>query len=339
MAERTLRAAKEIVYGGKLDVWLLDEGNSDAGQGRCASGWACTTSAGRGGATWSLTPGTFANKTKHGNHNRWLWEHARRLRRGDVRRHRPRAAAHHGRATARLLPRPGRRVRGRPRSSTATRRTGSPAGPSRPSTCSTASSSGPATGAGCAMLVGTNAAVRTSAIRKGYVDSITEDMATSLKIHATKNQETGRAWRSVYTPDLVAVGEGPSSWTEFFGQQTRWSAGTYDAILRQVWRVSIQAPARRHAALLPDADLLPVRRHRVDHGHRHQRLLPGIRDQQPAHQRGLVAHLLRRRGGHAVPALPVHAAAQREPARAARGPRGCPGCSFRRSPRRSTHAA
>ena len=80
------------------------------------------------------------------------------------------------------------------------------------------------------MLVGTNAAMRTSAIRKGYVDSITEDMATSLRIHATKNEATGRAWRSVYTPDLVAVGEGPSSWTEFFGQQTRWSAGTFDAI-------------------------------------------------------------------------------------------------------------
>jgi cellulose synthase/poly-beta-1,6-N-acetylglucosamine synthase-like glycosyltransferase len=90
------------------------------------------------------------------------------------------------------------------------------------------------------MLVGTNAAVRTSAIRKGYVPSITEDMATSLKIHATINQATGRRWRSVYTPDLVAVGEGPSSWTEFFGQQTRWSAGTFDAIIRQVWRVAFR---------------------------------------------------------------------------------------------------
>jgi cellulose synthase/poly-beta-1,6-N-acetylglucosamine synthase-like glycosyltransferase len=38
----------------------------------------------------------------------------------------------------------------------------------------------------------------------------------------------------------VAVGEGPRSWTEFFGQQTRWSAGTFDAILRQVWRVGFK---------------------------------------------------------------------------------------------------
>jgi cellulose synthase/poly-beta-1,6-N-acetylglucosamine synthase-like glycosyltransferase len=90
------------------------------------------------------------------------------------------------------------------------------------------------------MLVGTNVAVRTSAIRKGYVASITEDMATSLRIHASRNEATGRPWRSVYTPDLVAVGEGPSSWTEFFGQQTRWSAGTFDAIIRQVWRVGFK---------------------------------------------------------------------------------------------------
>ena len=41
----------------------------------------------------------------------------------------------------------------------------------------------------------------------------------------------------VYTPDLVAVGEGPSSWGEFFSQQARWSACTFDALARQVWRL------------------------------------------------------------------------------------------------------
>jgi cellulose synthase/poly-beta-1,6-N-acetylglucosamine synthase-like glycosyltransferase len=89
----------------------------------------------------------------------------------------------------------------------------------------------------CAMLVGTNAAVRTSAIKAGYVASITEDMATSLTIHTTRSEQTGRRWRSVYTPDLVAVGEGPSFWAEFFSQQARWSAGTFDALARQVWRL------------------------------------------------------------------------------------------------------
>ena len=62
-------------------------------------------------------------------------------------------------------------------------------------------------------------------------------MRVALLPQAGDRPATGRSWRSVYTPDLVAVGEGPSSWTEFFGQQTRWSAGTFDALRRQVWRV------------------------------------------------------------------------------------------------------
>jgi cellulose synthase/poly-beta-1,6-N-acetylglucosamine synthase-like glycosyltransferase len=238
MVERTLRAAKAIVYGGKLDLWLLDEGNSDAVREMCKRlGIQHFSRKGRGYLEFDT--GTFANKTKHGNHNRWLWEYA-----GDYdvvmfvdTDHVPLpimaerllgyfrdpevafvvAPQFYGNQDNRVtrwaesaqylfhsvIQRAGNRRR-------------------------------------CAMLVGTNAAVRTSAIRNGYVDSITEDMATSLKIHTTKSDVTGRPWRSVYTPDLVAVGEGPSSWTEFFGQQTRWSAGTFDAVLRQVWRVAFR---------------------------------------------------------------------------------------------------
>ena len=238
MAERTLRAAKAIVYGGQLDLWILDEGNSDEVKEMCKRlGVHHFSRKDRGHL--ELNTGTFAIKTKHGNHNRWLWEHA-----GDYdvvmfvdTDHVPLpvmaerllgyfrdpdvafvvAPQFYGNQDNRVtrwaesaqylfhsvIQRAGNRRR-------------------------------------CAMLVGTNAAVRTVAIRNGYVASITEDMATSLKIHTTKNEATGRRWRSVYTPDLVAVGEGPSSWTEFFGQQTRWSAGTFDAALRQVWRVAFK---------------------------------------------------------------------------------------------------
>ena len=80
---------------------------------------------------------------------------------------------------------------------------------------------------GCPMLVGTNNAVRISALREigGLRDSITEDLATSLSFHSTKDPRTGRNWRSVYTPDVLAVGEGPSNFTDFFTQQHRWSRG------------------------------------------------------------------------------------------------------------------
>jgi len=199
VAERTLRAAKSIVYEGKLDLWLLDEGNDEECKAMCRQlGVHHFSRKGRGylefdrGAFFAerllgyfrdpdvafvVAPQFYGNQ---GNRiTRWA-ESAQYL--------------FHS-----VIQRAGNRRR-------------------------------------CPMLVGTNAAVRTSAIRQGYVDSITEDMATSLRIHATK-APTGHMWRSVYTPDLVAVGEGPASWTEFFNQQTRWSAGTFDAILRQVWRM------------------------------------------------------------------------------------------------------
>ena len=238
LAERTLRAARGIVYSGLLDLWLLDEGNSDEIRKMCQRlGVHHFTRKGRGHL--ELNTGTFANKTKHGNHNLWLWEHAGHY---DVvmfvdTDHVPLPVMaerllgyfrdpdvafvvapqfygnQHNRITRwaesaqylfhSIIQRAGNRRR-------------------------------------CAMLVGTNAAVRTSAIKDGYVASITEDMATSLKIHVTRSEATGRRWRSVYTPDLVAVGEGPGSWTEFFSQQARWSAGTFDALLRQVWRVAFK---------------------------------------------------------------------------------------------------
>jgi cellulose synthase/poly-beta-1,6-N-acetylglucosamine synthase-like glycosyltransferase len=234
VAERTLRAAREIVYDGQLDFWLLDEGDSEEARQMCDElGVHHFSRKGRG--YLDLETGTFASKTKHGNHNRWLWEHAggydlimfvdpdhvplpimaeRMLGYfrdpevafvvapqfyGNTENRITRWAESAQYLFHSVIQRAGNRRR-------------------------------------CPMLVGTNAALRTSAIRQGYVASITEDMATSLKIHTTRSEVTGRSWRSVYTPDLVAVGEGPSTWTEFFGQQTRWAAGTYDALLHQVWR-------------------------------------------------------------------------------------------------------
>ena len=238
MAERTLKAATEIVYGGQLDVWLLDEGDSSEVKQMCARlGIHHFTRKGRGHLDFET--GIFASKTKHGNHNRWLWEYA-----GDYdvvmfvdTDHVPfpnfaeRLLGYFRDPDVAFVVAPqfygnqdNRITRWAESAQYLFHSVIQRAGNRR----------------GSAMLVGTNAAVRISAIRKGYVDSITEDMATSLRIHASKNELTGKAWRSVYTPDLVAVGEGPSTWTEFFGQQTRWSAGTFDAILRQFWRVGFK---------------------------------------------------------------------------------------------------
>ena len=91
---------------------------------------------------------------------------------------------------------------------------------------------------GSPMLVGTNNAVRISALREigGLRDSITEDLATSLSFHSSADTRTGRNWRSVYTPDVLAVGEGPSNFTDFFSQQHRWSRGTFENFHGHFWR-------------------------------------------------------------------------------------------------------
>ena len=91
---------------------------------------------------------------------------------------------------------------------------------------------------GAAMLVGTNNAFRLSALRAigGLRDSVTEDMATGLVFHTSRNPATGKRWSSVYTPDVLAVGEGPTSWGDFFSQQDRWSRGTFEVLLKDLWR-------------------------------------------------------------------------------------------------------
>ncbi len=91
----------------------------------------------------------------------------------------------------------------------------------------------------CAMFVGTNYAIRMSVLDQigGIQPCITEDMATGLAVHSSRNPKTGVRWKSVYTPDVLAVGEGPDNWGPFFTQQWRWAAGAFDTWRRSVWKV------------------------------------------------------------------------------------------------------
>ncbi|WP_308121413.1 glycosyltransferase family 2 protein [Paractinoplanes bogorensis] len=219
MVERTLVAATKIRHAGPYDVWLLDEGDDDEVKAMCERIGVRHFS--RKGRPLDNTPaGAFKEKTKHGNYNSWIRRHgqdydvflsvdpdhvplpnfAERLLGyfadpevafvvgpqiyGNYDNVVTRWAESQQYLFHSLLQRAGNRF-------------------------------------GAAMLVGTNNAVRIEALRRigGIQDSITEDMATSLALHAA-------GWRSVYTPDVLAVGEGPSSWTDYFSQQYRWSRGT-----------------------------------------------------------------------------------------------------------------
>jgi cellulose synthase/poly-beta-1,6-N-acetylglucosamine synthase-like glycosyltransferase len=97
-----------------------------------------------------------------------------------------------------------------------------------------------------AMFVGTNYAVRMDVIEQigGIQPCITEDMATGLSVHSSKNPKTGNKWKSVYTPDVLAVGEGPEYWGPYFTQQWRWAAGAFDTWKRTVWKVFFKLPRK-----------------------------------------------------------------------------------------------
>lgn len=97
-----------------------------------------------------------------------------------------------------------------------------------------------------AMFVGTNYAVRMKVMDQigGFQPCITEDMATGLMIHAHRNLKTGKRWKSVYTPDVLAVGEGPDFWGPYFTQQWRWAAGTFDTWRRMVWKIFFKLSPR-----------------------------------------------------------------------------------------------
>jgi len=80
---------------------------------------------------------------------------------------------------------------------------------------------------GMTLLIGANHVVRVSALRDigWYQGHITEDLATGVRFHADR-------WRSVYVPEPLAVGEGPTTFAAFFAQQYRWSTGCISVFFR-----------------------------------------------------------------------------------------------------------
>ncbi|MFE9335749.1 glycosyltransferase family 2 protein [Streptomyces sp. NPDC007063] len=236
MVTRTLEAAMRVRHRGTLHVWLLDEGDDPEVKEVCRRLGVHHFSR-KGIARWNTAEGAFRARTKHGNYNAWLDAHGddydffagvdtdhvplpNYLERmlgyfrdpdvgfvigpqvyGNYDNFVTKAAESQQFLFHALIQRAGNRYR-------------------------------------APMFVGTSNAVRITALKAigGLYDSITEDMATGFEMHRRRNPATGNTWRSVYTPDVLAVGEGPNAWTDFFTQQLRWSRGTYETILKQYWR-------------------------------------------------------------------------------------------------------
>jgi cellulose synthase/poly-beta-1,6-N-acetylglucosamine synthase-like glycosyltransferase len=236
MVRRTLVAALRIRHRGRLDVWLLDEGDDPAVRAVCEELGVFHFSR-KGVERFNQKRGPFRARTKHGNYNSWLASHGSDY---DVLMsvdpdHIP-------------LRNFAERILGYFRDPDVAYVVGPQAYGNCDNLVTKAAESQQfpfhsviqraANRYGVAMLVGTNNAIRIDAIMGvgGLSDSITEDMATGLKLHSSRNPATGRRWRSVYTPDVLAIGEGPSSWSDYFSQQLRWSRGTFEILSGMFWR-------------------------------------------------------------------------------------------------------
>jgi hypothetical protein len=237
MVRATLEGAVGLRHRGVLHIWLLDEGDDPAVKDLCEHLGVRHFSR-KGIPEWNQPKGSFRAKTKHGNYNAWLEAH------GDDYDFFASVDTDH-------IPLPNflERMLGYFRDPDIAFVVGPQVYGNYDTAVTKAAESqqflfhaliqraGNAYGA--PMFVGTNNAVRISALKGigGLYDSITEDMATGLELHRHRNSATGRKWRSVYTPDVLAVGEGPTSWTDFFTQQLRWSRGTYETLIKQFWKV------------------------------------------------------------------------------------------------------
>jgi cellulose synthase/poly-beta-1,6-N-acetylglucosamine synthase-like glycosyltransferase len=236
MVRKTLEGALRITHDGMFHVWLLDEGNDPEVREMCAELGVQHFSR-RGVERWNQPQGPFKAKTKHGSYNSWLEEHgsAYDFWLSVDTDHVP-------------LPSFAERMLGYFRDPDVAFVVGPQVYGNYDNFVTKSAESQQFVFHGliqrmanffrCPMFVGTNNAVRITSLRGigGLRDSITEDMATSLAWHSSRNPLTGKRWKSVYTPDVLAVGEGPSSFTDFFAQQYRWSRGTFEALRGHLWR-------------------------------------------------------------------------------------------------------
>jgi len=77
------------------------------------------------------------------------------------------------------------------------------------------------------LFIGTNHAYRTIALQEvgGYSSTIVEDHLTGMQLFA-------KGWKGVYVPEIIAVGEGPTTWSEYFSQQMRWAYGIFEILFK-----------------------------------------------------------------------------------------------------------
>ena len=233
--ERTLRKMLQIAYLGHVDVWVLDEGD-DPRVKALAQRLGVRHFSRLGRPEYNQPDGQFRARTKSGNHNAWRAEHEHEY---DVIAqmdpdHVPlpcflqRTLGYFRDPDVAFVVAP--QVYGNIFENWITH------GASVQQYIFSGVVERGGNGLHAPLLIGTNHLYRPAAWQQigGYQDSIIEDHLTSMRVQSATNPATGNHWRGVYTPDVLAVGEGPSSWQDYFNQQKRWSYGIWEILLRRL---------------------------------------------------------------------------------------------------------
>jgi cellulose synthase/poly-beta-1,6-N-acetylglucosamine synthase-like glycosyltransferase len=232
VVERTLRKMLQIAYCGHVDVWILDEGDDPAVRAMAGRlGVRHFTRKGR--PEYNQDAGPYRAKSKAGNHNAWRAEHEQGY---DVVAqmdpdHVPlpcfleRALGYFRDPDVAFVVAP--QVYGNMYDSWIAQ------GASMQQYLFSGLVERGGNGLDAPLLIGTNHLYRPRAWQQigGYQDSIIEDHLTSMVVQGAENPSTGRRWKGVYTPDVLAVGEGPTTWADYFNQQKRWSYGIWEILL------------------------------------------------------------------------------------------------------------
>jgi cellulose synthase (UDP-forming) len=231
---RTLRRMKDIVYCGEVDVWILDEGDDPDVKAMCRElGVNHFTRKGR--PEYNTESGEFRARSKSGNHNSWRAEHE--LEYDVVAQMDPdhvpmpnfleRTLGYFRDPDIAFVVAP--QVYGNMYENWVSH------GASVQQYLFSGVVERGGNGLDAPLLIGTNHLYRPAAWRQigGYQDSIIEDHLTSMRVQAADNPETGHRWKGVYTPDVVAIGEGPTSWADYFNQQKRWAYGIWEILINR----------------------------------------------------------------------------------------------------------
>ena len=249
VVEQTLRAMLAVRYRGRVDVWILDEGN-DPKVKEMARRLGVLHFSRKGIPEFNQPSGQFRAKTKAGNHNAWRYQFERYY---DVVAqmdpdHAPlpcflkRTLGYFRDPDVAFVVAP--QVYGNMYENWVAH------GASVQQYLFSGVVERGGNGLDAPLLIGTNHLYRPSAWREigGYQDAMVEDHMTGMRVQGTVNPKTGDNWLGVYTPDVLAIGEGPASWTDYFNQQKRWAYGIWEILLKPKLRAGIRL--QRHQRLL-----------------------------------------------------------------------------------------